>query len=118
LTRVWCSALATTSAERLPEALKVPRATTAMRVLDEAEVAEFVTLNYDLFLDRALEIYGSASGMDWYVDRSRMFRLYKLHGSVNWGRRLLGVPPGSLGSGVDPFVQPREFCAGTTTGDY
>jgi len=50
----------------------------------------YLTVNYDRFLERALEsLYDvSFDHIDKYVERGRKWALIKLHGSVNWGRRM------------------------------
>jgi hypothetical protein len=59
----------------------------------EFERVAFVTLNYDLFLEKSLGTITSNSGIQWmpermsfYVEPDRKWMLIKLHGSVNWGR--------------------------------
>jgi len=48
----------------------------------------FVTLNYDTLLDDRLFMLGAdPSSMLWYVSGLSQWSLFKLHGSVNWGRR-------------------------------
>lgn len=49
----------------------------------------YVTLNYDLFMERALEnLYGVVfNNLNAYVQKKWSF--VKLHGSVNWGQRIL-----------------------------
>ena len=48
-----------------------------------------VTFNYDRMLERALEQFGcSFKEISEYTQHPR-FKLFKLHGSVNWGRRVL-----------------------------
>lgn len=56
----------------------------------------YVTLNYDLFLERALEgLYDvTFSSMDHYCQDKRGWWLVKLHGSVNWGQRVTNRPQG------------------------
>lgn len=54
----------------------------------------FVTLNYDLFLEQALSVpslAGPVSDLSWY-HTSKRWMLFKLHGSVNWGRKILVYP--------------------------
>jgi hypothetical protein len=48
----------------------------------------FVTLNYDTILDDVLSTYAPLTSIQSYVDHGRGWSLIKLHGSVNWGRRI------------------------------
>lgn len=48
----------------------------------------FVTLNYDLILDRRLHQLAPLNTLDSYVDPNRRWALIKLHGSVDWARRV------------------------------
>jgi len=50
----------------------------------------FLTLNYDTLLDDRLFLYGELESMNSYVTQ-RTWALVKLHGSVNWGRRVLDL---------------------------
>jgi len=52
----------------------------------------FVTLNYDTILDQRLAIDSSLDDIADYVSSTRTWSLVKLHGSVNWGRRLVDGP--------------------------
>jgi hypothetical protein len=51
----------------------------------------FFTLNYDLFLDRALSTFDDVffGSIDSYFPADKRWSLIKPHGSVNWGRQLL-----------------------------
>jgi hypothetical protein len=53
----------------------------------DLERVTFVTLNYDTILDRVLESYHAFDSELDYVGNPQ-FALIKLHGSVNWGRRV------------------------------
>lgn len=74
------------------------RAGTATRyhtLVNEVEITRvpqvvYVTLNYDLLLDTALsQIYQCAfADIGHYCESGRSWALVKLHGSVNWGRRV------------------------------
>jgi hypothetical protein len=71
----------------------------------------FITLNYDTILDRLLfqrTLRGTLSGnpedMSDYVRKDRRWALFKLHGSVNWVRRVL--------TPIDELPLPREFDPG------
>jgi len=62
----------------------------------EFEKVAFVTLNYDLLLEKSVGTITSNSGIQWkpkelsfYVELNRKWMLIKLHGSVNWGRVLV-----------------------------
>lgn len=50
----------------------------------------YVTLNYDLFIEKALEsIVGfDFSNIESYVPHDQKWMFIKLHGSANWGRKL------------------------------
>jgi hypothetical protein len=48
----------------------------------------FLTLNYDTLLDDRLFIYGDLLDLNSYVSDPK-WALIKLHGSVNWGRRIV-----------------------------
>jgi hypothetical protein len=53
----------------------------------------FVTLNYDLLLDQRLDNLSRLNSLDDYIDAERGWSLVKLHGSVDWGRRVRTVAP-------------------------
>jgi hypothetical protein len=55
----------------------------------------FVTLNYDLLLDRSLAPLGGLATKHAYIAQER-WSLIKLHGSVSWGRQILDPQPGDL----------------------
>jgi hypothetical protein len=44
----------------------------------------FLTLNYDVLLDRRLNGYHRLATLDDYITRKKNWSLIKLHGSVNW----------------------------------
>ncbi len=49
-----------------------------------------LTLNYDLFIEKALQSFGyQFHDSPSYITKNKKFSLIKLHGSVNWGRKLL-----------------------------
>jgi len=68
---------------------------TLVRGIEAAGVQEvgYLTLNYDLFLERALTtIYGTVfNHPSAYLPDGLRWFLVKLHGSVNWGRRVVNV---------------------------
>jgi len=52
----------------------------------------FVTLNYDLLLDRRLNhLFGRLDTLEAYIAPDRRWSLIKLHGSVDWGRPVLSA---------------------------
>ena len=55
----------------------------------ELDEVVFITLNYDILLDRRLFAYAPLTSMDSYITAGANWSLIKLHGSVNWGRRVL-----------------------------
>jgi hypothetical protein len=58
-----------------------------------------VTFNYDTLLEDALYDLGQGiARMEDYTDRSRLFRVFKLHGSVNWGQQIDTRLPSGLNS--------------------
>lgn len=72
------------------------------------ERVHYITLNYDLFLERSLQtLYGiQFPNLDSYVQRNRRWSLVKLHGSVNWGRRTKPQPQGI--SHIIPFLDSLD----------
>jgi hypothetical protein len=63
------------------------------RLITEAlrfERVTFVTLNYDTILDRRLALDRPMRSMDDYGSHSSHWSLVKLHGSINWGRPIVG----------------------------
>jgi hypothetical protein len=63
----------------------------------------FISLNYDLLLDNALLAYDNDKAIGWYLRDGRNWSLIKLHGSVDWGRKILGE-----GHGIGAFTDPSE----------
>jgi len=77
-----------------------------------------VRLNYDTILDSRLEIENGApfSHLRDYVNTTRNWSLVKLHGSVNWGRRVLNddeqeTRPGPLIGLAEPYTFVKSFAA-------
>lgn len=51
------------------------------------EIVSLVTFNYDMLLEPALNELGfDIKKVSDYVDQHRHYKVFKLHGSVNWGR--------------------------------
>lgn len=77
------------------------------------EKVAFITLNYDLLLERALVTAGDSSskkrveqGLDWYTKGSSNWMVAKLHGSVDWGRPVLNQLPNEYsGSDLDRSLE-------------
>jgi len=68
----------------------------------------FVTLNYDLLLDQRLTSFSPLDSLRSYIAPNRNWSLVKLHGSVNWARRLrTGMT--TLGGTLDPHYFARTF---------
>lgn len=64
-----------------------------------------VTFNYDTLIEHALVQLGQPiAHMDDYTRRAPFFRLFKLHGSVNWGRVLENRFPSTELQPSDRFV--------------
>ncbi len=54
--------------------------------LRAAKEVLFITLNYDTLLDDRLSRHSRIRALDSYIAACDEWSLYKLHGSVNWGR--------------------------------
>jgi hypothetical protein len=67
----------------------------------------FLNLNYDLFLESALERYGSHEfdSLSSYVPNGKRWLLVKPHGSVNWARILENCPTDSAGTPLPSRLQ-------------
>jgi hypothetical protein len=64
-----------------------------------------VTFNYDTLLEDALERLGhKISQMEDYIDKPTLFRVFKPHGSINWGQRVEIILPGNINTGNPPSV--------------
>jgi len=65
------------------------------RLRGDNEPVCLVTFNYDTLLEDALEILGHRiRRMEDYTDGGSPFRVFKLHGSVNWAQRAeIQLPP-------------------------
>jgi hypothetical protein len=61
----------------------------------------FLTLNYDVMLDRRLSGFHRLSTLDDYITRVKNWSLIKLHGSVNWFHR--------ASRHYDPRLPPRDL---------
>ncbi len=59
----------------------------------EYDKVALVTLNYDLFLEKSLAAIERkpVTSLDSFAEPDRKWMLVKLHGSVNWGRRVEGA---------------------------
>lgn len=70
----------------------------------------FISLNYDLLLDRALERYlpHDFTSMDSYAPKKRKWCLIKPHGSVNWARETDTYP-----SFRNEFAKKPHFSRGS-----
>lgn len=72
---------------------------------DIPEVA-YITLNYDLFLEMALSReYGIPfANMDQYTPDAQKWIYIKLHGSINWGRKIKSVTIKNPNGGLDALL--------------
>src|ERR1044072_4331159 len=66
----------------------------------------YVTLNYDNLFDRRLFAYAPLESMVSYLGDGQNWALIKLHGSVDWGRRILHQQPA-----VDDLYLANTFAA-------
>jgi hypothetical protein len=67
----------------------------------------FLNLNYDLFLESALERYGNHEfdSLSSYLPDGKKWLLVKPHGSVNWARILENCPTDSTGRPLPSLLQ-------------
>lgn len=64
-----------------------------------------VTFNYDTLIEEALSAFGAEfESINHYVSH-RIYKLIKLHGSVNWGRRVLSP---YISADEDPWIIGRK----------
>jgi SIR2-like domain len=64
-----------------------------------------VTFNYDTLLEAALEQLGlMVRSMEDYIDRLALFRVFKLHGSINWAQEVFIQLPGNIHLDHPPLV--------------
>ncbi len=69
------------------------------------EPVALATFNYDTLLDQAVESFGQKiERMADYVERPTLFRLFKLHGSVNWARVVENGIPANINREHPPSV--------------
>ncbi len=91
-----------------PEAVNYSRLANAL--LDNYDKVAFVTLNYDLLLDRTLRVVnqGDRAGDLGSYTSSERWMLVKLHGSVNWGRRVIEFANTSTAND-EPHILRRRY---------
>ena len=65
-------------------------------VLRSADEVIFLTLNYDTILDSRLEQHAHVRSLSDYIRPDFAWSLIKLHGSVDWARRIVGVTHASV----------------------
>lgn len=64
-----------------------------------------VTFNYDTLLENALSLLGhKINQMEDYIDTPTFFRVFKLHGSINWARKVDNEIPNYLETADPPKV--------------
>ena len=90
-----------------------------IRLLETGHQVAFIVLNYDNLLERTLKMYDeslySFESLDHYVADGRPVKVFKLHGSVDWGYRLqskarrwhIAVGESELGSLSNVELLPR-----------
>jgi hypothetical protein len=84
-----------TIGDRYIESGRSKFSTLVRRVLDSSyERVLFLTLNYDLLLDKAISEYTSHkfTTVSSYMPTGKSWSLIKAHGSVNWARALINGP--------------------------
>jgi hypothetical protein len=75
------------------------------------EEVSLVTFNYDTLLEDAMPAVGlTLSDLTDYVDRSHPYKVFKLHGSVNWARPVGSGSPysGTAYTSTDPWSIARN----------
>jgi len=86
--------------------------TNYLTLLREIELAQkvkepvcLVTFNYDTLLEYALDTLGfKFNRMEDYTDSLAPFRVFKLHGSVNWGQIVENEIPANMNLGHSPSI--------------
>ena len=71
----------------------------------------FLTLNYDLFLEKTLESLEQVRfrAVTNYIPSGSPWRLIKLHGSANWGRRISGKLTSSDRGALEEIIRSPHF---------
>jgi len=82
---------------------------TLLREIERTHIGDgpvcLVTFNYDTLLESALEQFGLRIGhMEHYTQNPSLFRIFKLHGSVNWGQEAEIHPPQNVNREHPPSV--------------
>lgn len=75
-----------------------------------SEVA-YITLNYDLFLEHAIqaEYIASFDRLENYIPADKKWKLIKLHGSANWGRKIKDKAIRNGGSEINALLENVAF---------
>jgi hypothetical protein len=75
------------------------------RTQEVKEPVCLVTFNYDTLLEYALDAFGiKFERMEDYTDSLALFRVFKLHGSVNWGQIVENEIPANMNLQYSPSV--------------
>ena len=74
----------------------------------------FLSLNYDFFFETALISHAPANfaSLSDYIPKDRNWRLIKLHGSINWGRRPKVQMGGTLHGNWRPYLDELDLQTG------
>jgi hypothetical protein len=75
----------------------------------QVDEVTFVSLNYDDIFDQRLFVHDALDSLSHYLSPNRNWALIKLHGSINWGRRVLNVPTRVLGREATDSVFSQTF---------
>jgi hypothetical protein len=76
-------------------------------VRSDIEQVAFVTMNYDLFIDQALsrEFNMGFTDMNKYINNNEKWIYVKLHGSVDWSRKIKPEAIKNHGGGIGAYLE-------------
>jgi hypothetical protein len=80
------------------------------RLQGSGEPVSLVTFNYDTLLEDALRLFGvPITSLDDYIKNQTIYRVFKLHGSLNWAHKIQTPEPINYGGNTDSvFAQIIE----------
>lgn len=70
----------------------------------KVDAVTFVSLNYDDIFDQRLVTPDPLDSLERYLGPGKNWALVKLHGSINWGRRVLNRHGNALERELDPYL--------------